>query len=307
MKRDFLTIQDITNEEMQYLLDLALKFKTKKGEMANDLSGKAVALLFQKPSNRTRVSFEIAVWQLGGKCIYLAPQEIDLGKRESVSDVAQTLSRYLDCIVARTYTHADVVELAQHSNAVIINGLSDLFHPCQGVADILTIQEKKGKKNKTLVAYIGDGNNVCHSLLLGCARMGFDINIATPKNYEPVAEVIAFAKKIGQQTGSQIKLLNDPKKAVQGAHVIYSDVWVSMGQEAETKKRKIDFKGFQINKDLVKTADKNYIFMHCLPAHRGLEVTADIIDGPHSVVFDQAENRLHAQKAILSFLLGETK
>ena len=307
MKRDFLTIQDITNEEMQHLLDSALAFKAKKGEMANDLSGKAVALLFQKPSNRTRVSFEIAVWQLGGKCIYLAPQEIDLGKRESVSDVAQTLSRYLDCIVARTYTHTDVVELAKHSSAVIINGLSDLFHPCQGVADILTIQEKMGKKNKALVAYIGDGNNVCHSLMLGCARVGFDMNIATPKKYEPAAKVVAFAKKICQQTGAQIKLTADPQKAVQGANVIYSDVWVSMGQEAETKKRIKDFQGFQINKELVKTADKNYLFMHCLPAHRGLEVTADIIDGPHAVVFDQAENRLHAQKAILSFLLGEKK
>ncbi|MFA6379164.1 MAG: ornithine carbamoyltransferase, partial [Candidatus Omnitrophota bacterium] len=284
-------------------LDLALKFKAKKGEITNDLSGKAVALVFQKPSNRTRVSFEIAVWQLGGKCIYLAPQEIDLGKRESVSDVAQTLSRYLDCIVARTYTHEDVVELAKHSSAVIINGLSDLFHPCQGMADILTIQEKIGKNNKALVTYIGDGNNVCHSLLLGCVRVGYDINIATPKNYEPIADVVTSAKKISQKTGSKISIMHDPKKAVQGAHVIYSDVWVSMGQEAETKKRKLDFKGFQINKDLVKSADKEYLFMHCLPAHRGLEVTADIIDGPHSVVFDQAENRLHAQKAILSFLL----
>ncbi len=305
MKRDFLSLHDITNDEMQYLLDLALKFKTKKGEIASDLSGKAVALLFQKPSNRTRVSFEIAVWQLGGKCIYLAPQEIDLGKRESVSDVAQTLSRYIDCIVARTFTHADVVDLAKHSSAVIINGLSDLFHPCQGVADILTVQEKIGKNKKALVAYIGDGNNVCHSLLLGCARVGFDINIATPKKYEPAADVVKFAKKISGETGSKITITDDPKKAVGGANVIYSDVWVSMGQEAETKKRKLDFKGFQINKNLVKGANKDYLFMHCLPAHRGLEVTADIIDGPHSVVFDQAENRLHAQKAILSFLLGD--
>ena len=307
MKRDFLTIKDITNDEMQYLLDLAIKMKAKKEELTNDLNGKAIALLFQKPSNRTRVSFEIAVWQLGGKCLYLAPQEIDLGKRESVADVAKTLSRYLDCIVARTFTHADVIELAKQSNAVIINGLSDLFHPCQGVADILTIQEKIGKNSKALVAYIGDGNNVCHSLLLGCARVGYDINIATPQKYEPTAEVVNFAKKIGEKTGSKINLMHDPKKAIRDARVIYSDVWVSMGQEAETKKRKRDFKGFQINKDLVRDAHKDYLFMHCLPAHRGLEVTADIIDGPHAVVFDQAENRLHAQKAILSFLLGEKK
>ncbi|MCX5681973.1 MAG: ornithine carbamoyltransferase, partial [Candidatus Omnitrophica bacterium] len=285
----------------------AFEFKASKGKLSDNLAGKAVGLLFQKPSNRTRVSFEIAVWQLGGKCLYLAPQEIDLGKRETVSDVAKTLSRYLDCIVARTFTHADVVELAKCADAVIINGLSDLFHPCQGLADILTIEEKLGEDVKATVAYIGDGNNVCHSLMLGCVKAGYDMSIATPKKYEPDAQIFKIAQKIGKETGSKVTVTNDPKEAVKNAHVVYSDVWVSMGQEAETKKRKKDFKGFQVNKDLVKTANKNYIFMHCLPAHRGLEVTADVIDGLHSVIFDQAENRLHAQKAILSFLLGEHK
>lgn len=307
MKRDFLSLQDVTNDEMRKLLDMAFQFKANKGMLTHDLAGKAVGLLFQKPSNRTRVSFEIAIWQLGGKCLYLAPQEIDLGKRETVSDVAKTLSRYLDCIVARTFTHADVVELAKYADAVIINGLSDLSHPCQGLADILTIEEKLGEDVKATVAYIGDGNNVCHSLMIGCAKAGYDIHIATPKKYEPSAEVLKSAQKIGKETGSKVTTTNDPKQAVKGAHVIYSDVWVSMGQEAETKKRKKDFKGFQVNADLAKGAHKDYIFMHCLPAHRGLEVTADVIDGPHSVVFDQAENRLHAQKAILAFLLGTKK
>lgn len=307
MKRDFLSLQDITNAEMQHLLDMALKFKANKGQLTNDLAGKAVGLLFQKPSNRTRVSFEIAVWQLGGKCLYLSPQEIDLGKRETVSDVAKTLSRYLDCIVARTFTHADVVELAKCADAVIINGLSDLSHPCQGLADILTIKEKLGKDKKAKVAYIGDGNNVCHSLMLGCVKVGYDIHVAAPKKYEPAAQVLKIAQKIGKETGAKVVITNDPKEAVADADVIYSDVWVSMGQESEDKKRKKDFQGFQVNKALVKGARKNYIFMHCLPAHRGLEVTADVIDGPNSVVFDQAENRLHAQKAILSFLLGAKK
>ena len=305
MKRDFLSLQDVTNDEMAKLLGLGFQFKASKGKLSTQLTGKAVALLFQKPSNRTRVSFEIAIWQLGGKCLYLSPQEIDLGKRESVEDVAKTLSRYLDCIVARTFTHADVVALAKHSSAVIINGLSDLFHPCQGLADILTIKEKIGKSTKATVAYIGDGNNVCHSLLLGCMRVGYDMHMATPKKYEPNAEVITIAQGIAKQTGSKIVVSHDPKEAVKNAHVIYSDVWVSMGQEAETAKRKKDFKDFQVNKALVKNAHSDFIFMHCLPAHRGLEVTTDVIDGPHSVVFDQAENRLHAQKAILSFLLGD--
>ncbi len=306
MKRDLLSIQDLSVKEVQNLIDLALDLKNNESKLTNHLHGKAVGLLFQKPSNRTRVSFEIAIWQLGGKCLYLAPQEINLGKRESVSDVAKTLSRYLDCIVARTFSHDDVIDLAKNASATIINGLSDLFHPCQGLADILTIKEKFGT-NKALVSYIGDGNNVCHSLLLACAKIGYNINIATPKGYEANNEILLAAKNIAKETGSQIETYTNPQDAAKNANVLYADVWVSMGQEDENNKRKKDFQGFQINKELAKLAKKDYIFMHCLPAHRDLEVSKEIIDGPNSVVFDQAENRMHIQKAILTFLIGEVK
>ncbi|MDP8264275.1 MAG: ornithine carbamoyltransferase [Candidatus Aceula lacicola] len=305
MKRDLLSLHDLSSNEVAHIIDLAIKLKNSGSKITNHLKNKAVGLLFQKPSNRTRVSCEIAVWQLGGKCLYLAPQEINLGKRESVADVAKTLSRYLDCIVARTFSHTDVVELAENASAVIINGLSDLFHPCQALADILTVKEKFGDEKKVLMSYIGDGNNVCHSLILACARIGYDLNIATPKKYEPSQDILNMAQGIAEETGSKITILNDPEEAVGNADVIYSDVWVSMGQEEEDKKRKKDFKGFQINSDLIKGAQSDYIFMHCLPAHRGMEVSADVIDGPNSVVFDQAENRMHVQKAILTFLLGE--
>lgn len=302
MKRDLLSLHDLNSEEVKKIIDLAIKLKNSGSKITNHLENKAVGLLFQKPSNRTRVSCEIAIWQLGGKCLYLAPQEINLGKRESVSDVAKTLSRYLDCIVARTFSHTDLTKLAENASAVIINGLSDLFHPCQALADVLTVKEKFGDK-KVLLSYIGDGNNVCHSLILACAHMGYDLNIATPKKYEPNQGILDVAQDIAQKTGSQITILNDPAEAVSNADAIYSDVWVSMGQEEEDKKRKKDFKGFQINSELVKRAQSNYIFMHCLPAHRGQEVTEEIIDGEHSIVFDQAENRLHTQKAILLSLL----
>ncbi|MDD3375542.1 MAG: ornithine carbamoyltransferase [Candidatus Omnitrophica bacterium] len=304
MKRDLLSLHDLSSDEIHYIIDLALKLKNSNSKTTDHLKNKAVGLLFQKPSNRTRVSFEIAIWQLGGKCLYLAPQEINLGKRESVSDVAKTLSRYLDCIVARTFSHADVVELAENASAIIINGLSDLFHPCQALADILTVKEKFGNKKKALISYIGDGNNVCNSLILACARVGYDLNIATPKHYAPNQGVLDIAHDIAKKTKSTISIFNNPREAVSNADVIYSDVWVSMGQEEEDKKRKKDFKRFQINANLVKYAQPNYIFMHCLPAHRGMEVSADVIDGPNSVVFDQAENRMHVQKAILTFLLA---
>lgn len=303
MKRDLLSLQDLSFEEIKDILNLAFNFKSQPNKISQELSGKAIGLLFQKPSNRTRVSFEIAIWQLSGKCLYLSPQEIDLGKRESVADVAKTLSRYLDCIVARTFSHNDVVELAKNADAVVINGLSDLFHPCQALADILTIKEKFLQEKSILVSYIGDGNNVCHSLLLACAKIGFDIHIATPKGYEVNQHILSTAQSIAQKKGSQITCSYSPNEAIKNANVIYSDVWVSMGQEDEDRKRKKDFQGFQINANLVKQAKDDYIFMHCLPAHRGLEVSADVIDGPHSVVFDQAENRMHIQKAILAFLL----
>lgn len=299
MKRDFITLENWSTSELEKLLDAAQKLKTSKAKNLTHLRGKALGLIFQKPSNRTRVSFEVGFAQLGGFCIYLGPDEINLGRRESTADVAKTLSRYLDVIVARTFIHQDIVELARHAEIPVINGLSDLEHPCQALADLLTIKEKFKKLKGLTLAYIGDGNNVCHSLLLGCAKMGIHMRVACPKGYEPRSEIVEKAKKFAQAKKAQIIISDDPKKMVKGAQIIYTDVWTSMGQEQEQEKRLKDFLGFQINKQLTRLADPKYIFMHCLPAHRGEEVSADVIDGPHSVVFDQAENRLHAQKAIL--------
>lgn len=305
MKRDFLALIDYSTDEILKLLDSAAELKNLKGTQLDHLKGKSVGLVFQKPSNRTRVSFQVAVWQLGGNCLYLSSKEIDLGKRESTADVARTLSRYLNAIVARTYTHADVLELSRYASVPVINGLSDMSHPCQALADLLTIKEKFGTFKNLTLAYVGDGNNVCNSLLIGSAKVGLNINVASPKKYEPAKDIVAKAKTIAKNTGAKIQIMTAPQDAVKGAHAIYADVFVSMGQEAESKKRLKDLKNYQINAKLMKLADKNHIFLHCLPAHRGQEVTADVIDGPHSLVFDQAENRLHVQKAVLIYLLGK--
>jgi ornithine carbamoyltransferase len=307
MKRDFVTEYDLTPKEINDIFKLTAKLKKQKGKVSAELKGKTIGLIYQKPSLRTRVSFEVGIHQLGGNCIYLGPEEINLGKRETTHDVAQTLSRYLDGIVARVFSHQTVVDLAKHASVPVINGLCDLYHPCQAMTDVYSVLEKFGTlKNKT-IAYIGDGNNVCHSLMLVCAKVGLNMAIATPENYEPNAEILATSQELARKTGAKITVTRDPKEAVKGAHVIYSDVWVSMGQEEETQKRLKDFQGFQINQNLTSWADKKYIFMHCLPAHRGEEVSADVIDSKHSIVFDQAENRLHVQKAILIFLLGKKK
>ncbi|HOW36221.1 MAG TPA: ornithine carbamoyltransferase [Candidatus Omnitrophota bacterium] len=306
-KRDFINVQNLTKEEIQYLFDLTVKLKKNRDQYAQVLKGKSVALIFQKPSNRTRVSFEVGIWQLGGNCIYLGPEEINLGKRESAADVAKTLSRYVDAIVARTFTHQDVIDLAKEASVPVINGLSDLSHPCQALADLFTINEKLNEAKGVTLAYVGDGNNVCNSLIFGCAISGVNIKIATPKGYEPNTAFIKSAQRFSDMSGAAITVTNKPQEAVENADVIYADTWVSMGQEAESKKRFKDFKGFQIDSKLASRAKKNYFFMHCLPAHREQEVTADIIDGPHSIIFDQAENRMHIQKAILVFLLGDMK
>src|SRR3989338_5694884 len=304
MKRDLISLEDFSREEILSLLKMSALLKRDRAFRGDHLRGKAVGLLFQKPSNRTRVSFEVGVFQLGGNCLYLGPDEINLGVRESTADVAKTLSRYLDGIVARTFTHKDIVDLARHASVPVINGLSDMHHPCQALTDIFSIEEKFGKTKGIVLAYVGDGNNnVCHSLLIGCAKMGIHMHIAAPKKYAPDKEVLRLAKAFAQETAGRIFLTHSPKEAVAGADVIYSDVWVSMGQEKEVKKRLKDFKGFQINGNLVKGAKKDFAFMHCLPAHRGQEVTADVIDGSHSIVFDQAGNRLHVQKAIMAFLI----
>ncbi len=306
-KRDFISLKSYTNAELLKLLDNALKLKKSKSRLTADLKGKTIGLIFQKPSNRTRVSFEVGIHQLGGNCIYLGPEEINLGKRETTSDVARTLSRYLDGIVARTFSHKDVVELAQFATVPVINGLTDLSHPCQAMADMLTIREHFGKFKGIKLAYVGDGNNVGRSLMIISAKLGVDMAVAHPKGYGPADIVVKAAQELAKTTKTKITLTGDPTEAVHGAQVIYTDTWVSMGQEKEMAARLKIFENYQINSKLVSKADKKYIFMHCLPAHRGQEVTEEIIDGPHSVIFDQAENRLHAQKAILVHLLGKKK
>ncbi len=304
MKRDLLSLKDLTREEIFKILDLAEKVKKDKSYANDLLAGQSIGLVFQKPSNRTRTSFDVGIYQLGGHCLYLGPDQINLGIRETTSDVAKTLSRYLDGIVSRTFTHQDVADLAKHSTVPVINGLCDLYHPCQGLTDIFSIQEKFGKLEGLTMAYVGDGNNVCHSLMLACAKVGMHLNIATPTGYEPQKELIDLANQYAQDTQSKIVISSDSKKMVKGADVIYSDVWVSMGQEDEATQKLKDFASFQINEELTALAKKDYIFMHCLPAHRGQEVTTEVIDGKNSIIFDQAENRLHTQKAILIFLMS---
>ncbi len=304
MKKDLLSLAECSKNDILMMLDLTDKIKSDKARYACSLKGNSVGLLFQKPSNRTRVSFDVGVFQMGGNCIYLGPNEINLGVRESTQDVAKTLSRYLDLLVARTFAHQDVIELATHASIPVINGLSDLYHPCQALADIFTIREKFSTFENLKLAYIGDGNNVCHSLLLACAHVGLHIHCASPEGYGPREDVLKTANALAAKTKTEVSVSHSPQDAVKDADVIYTDVWVSMGQEGEAQKRLKDLKHFQINNALMRHAEKNHIFMHCLPAHRGQEVSAEVIDGIHSVVFDQAENRMHTQKAVLFSLLG---
>ena len=305
MKRDLIKLLDYSSAEIVSLIDSADSLKKQKGKLRTDLKGKSVALVFQKPSNRTRVSFAVGVYELGGHSLYLGPDEISLGKRESTYDVAKTLSRYVHCIVARVFDNKDIMDLAKYADVPVINALCDLYHPCQALADIQTIREHFGKFKGLTLAYVGDGNNVFHSLMIACVKVGINVRFAGPKGYDPNSEIMKQAQEVAKKNNCIIELGRDPKAAVKGAHVIYSDVWVSMGQEKETARRVKEFKGYQINEVLAKLADKDYIFMHCLPAHRELEVTTGIIDGKHSVIFDQAENRLHAQKAVLLKLLAK--
>jgi ornithine carbamoyltransferase len=301
-KRDFLSIAEHSPEEIASILKLAVQLKKAPDSHSALLKGKSMALIFQKPSNRTRVSFETGICQLGGNTIYLAPDDISLGKREPTADIARTLSRYVCGIVARVFAHKDLVELSQYATVPVINALSDLSHPCQALADILTVQEKFGTLKGLKMAYIGDGNNMTNSLMQACAKVGMDISIASPKGYEPSSDHVKKAQASAHSTGARITLTRDPVEAVKGANVLYTDTWVSMGQEKETAKRLKAFKGYQIDGKLAAKADKDYIFMHCLPAHRGQEVSKEVIDGAHSVIFDEAENRLHIQKAIMVFL-----
>jgi len=305
MKKDLISIKDLSAKEIEGLLILTDELKKKKGKFSKVLSGKTLALIFQKPSNRTRVSFEVGMYQLGGNSIYLAPHEINLGVRESIKDVSKTLSRYVDGIVLRTFEHKNAVDMAQYSAVPVINGLSDFSHPCQALADIYTVKENlKIFKGRTLV-YVGDGNNVCNSLLFACSKVGMNIRVAAPAGFEPDKAVFEEAKKLGEKQKVQVILSNNPVEAVKDADVIYTDVWTSMGQEEEALERKKVFRDFQINKELVSLAKKNVLIMHCLPAHRGEEITDEVIDSPNSIVFDQAENRMHVQKAILIKLLAK--
>ena len=304
--RDFLSLKDYTSEEIIFLLDFAdyLKNKAKKGEPHELLKGKILGLIFQKNSTRTRVSFEVGITQLGGFPMFLSVTDLQIGRGEPICDTARTLSRYLNSIMIRTYSHDDVEELATYASIPIINGLTNALHPCQVLADLQTIREYKGHNLKSLkLTYIGDGNNIAHSLMIGGAKMGMEIVIASPDGYEPKENWIQVAKNIAKDTGGKIIVTSDIDIASSQADVLYTDVWASMGQEEEIVERKKHLIQYQINERILKKASKDVIVMHCLPAHRGEEIAEDIIEGKHSVIFDEAENRLHSQKAILANLL----
>ncbi|MED4202540.1 ornithine carbamoyltransferase [Neobacillus mesonae] len=307
-QKDFLQLADFTSEEVHYLLETAqeMKAQQKQGIPHPHLSGKVLGMIFEKSSTRTRVSFEVGMLQLGGHAIFLSSKDIQLGRGESISDTAKVLSRYVDGIMIRTFSHESVEELAEHATVPVINGLTDLQHPTQVLADLLTILEHKGKLSGLKLSYIGDGNNnMAHSLMEGAVKVGMDISIASPPGYLPNGNITETAIAAGKETGACVVITNDPVEAIKDADVVVTDVWTSMGQEEETAKRLKDFAAYQVNEELCQHAKADYLFLHCLPAHRGEEVTAEIIDGPHSVVFDEAENRLHAQKAILKILLSK--
>ncbi|MDQ0816486.1 ornithine carbamoyltransferase [Bacillus pumilus] len=299
--KDFLSLKDFSINDIAYLIEKAEEMK--QNPYQDLFKGKTLAMIFEKSSTRTRVSFEAGMTQLGGHALFLSSNDLQIGRGETISDTAQVLSGYVDGIMIRTFEHEKVEELAQYASIPVINGLTDYSHPCQALADLLTIKEVKGTLKGIKVAYIGDGNNVAHSLMVGCAQLGCDIAVASPEGYEPLQEVIDTAREFAKQSGAEVIVTTDPVAAVQDADVIYSDVFTSMGQEAETEKRLAEFKEYQVNDELMSYAAKDYIFLHCLPAHRGEEVTADIIDGPHSKVFQQAENRLHVQKALIKELM----
>jgi len=303
LKRDIISVLDM-KDDFEKILASAARMKKelkapKKGQKHKPLEGKVLGMVFEKPSLRTRVSFEVGMTQLGGHALYIGPDEVQIGKRESVSDVANVLSRYVDVIIYRAFSNQIMRELAKCASVPVVNGLDDMEHPCQCAADLLTVMEKKRKLAGLRLVYVGDGNNVCNSLLLGCAITGMNMRAATPKDFKPNAEILVKAQEIAKGKGCTLEVMSNPFQAAEGADVLYTDTWVSMGQEGEKAQREKIFLPYQVNDKLAERANKDFIFLHCLPAHRGLEVAAEVIDGPHSVVFDQAENRVHAQKAIL--------
>lgn len=304
--KDFISIHDCSAEEIEQLLNLAIKLKAeqKSGIPHPVLKGKTLGMIFTKSSTRTRVSFEVGMTQLGGYPLFLSSSDIQLGRGETIYDTANVLSRYLDGIMIRTFAHQDVLDLAKYADIPVINALTDLLHPCQVMADLLTAYEHKGKLKGLKMAYVGDGNNMAHSLMYGCAKVGMDIAVATPAGYTCDEEVVSNAKSDAAKSGSSVIITQDPAEAVKNADIIYSDTWVSMGQEKEKEERIKIFKPYQVNRALFDMAKPDAIFMHCLPAYRGFEVTEDVIDSPNSVIFDEAENRLHAQKAVMATLMA---
>ncbi|WP_407408131.1 ornithine carbamoyltransferase [Peribacillus sp.] len=304
--KDFLTMKETTSKEITALLELAqnIKAKLQAGEEYKPLAGKTLGMIFEKSSTRTRVSFEVGMLQLGGHALFLSSNDLQIGRGEPISDTAKVLSEYLDGIMIRTFGHEKIMELADHATIPVINGLTDLAHPSQVMADFLTIIELKGKLKGLKMSYIGDGNNVANSLMVGCAKMGMNFSIGCPEGYKPDEEIVAYAKEVAAENNCEVTVTTSAVEAIKDADIVYSDVWTSMGQEIENSIRLEAFKGYQINGELVKHAKNDYLFMHCLPAHREEEVTAEVIDGPNSVVFHQAGNRLHAQKAVLVDLLS---
>lgn len=305
IQEDFLSLKDYSTDEIMDLLNLAIELKKPENKYLPLLKGKVLGMIFEKSSTRTRVSFEAGMLQLGGNAMFLSSQDTQIGRGETIPDTARVLSGYLDGLMIRTFHQSVVQELADFSSIPVINGLTDDYHPCQVLADLMTILEHFGTLKGKKMAYIGDGNNMANSLMIGAAKVGMDISVASPAAYAPTPEMVALAKDIAQYTGSNIEITESPEQAVAGSDVIYTDVWASMGQEQETIERLQHFQGFQVNEELVKHANEDYIFMHCLPAHREEEVTTAILEGPNSVIFQEAENRLHAQKAVLVALMGD--
>jgi len=299
------SLKDLTREEIEQILKTSelLKLQLLRGQEHPMLKGKTLAMIFEKPSTRTRVSLEVGMWQLGGYALYLSASDLQLGRGETIADTAAVLSRYVNGIMARVFAHQTILDLVKYSRVPVINGLSDLTHPCQGLADLFTIYEKRGRLSGLRLAYVGDGNNVAHSLLYGCSKVGMNISLGCPKGYEPNPKVVSEAKREGRRSGCEVNVTNDPREAVERADIIYTDVWASMGQEKEHGERVKIFKPYQVNARLVKTAKEDFIFMHCLPAHRGEEVTDEVADSENSVILDQAENRLHTQKALMALMM----
>jgi ornithine carbamoyltransferase len=303
--RDFLRVNDWPAEDLLSVLDLAdrLKVRQREGVEHRHLEGRTLGMIFQKPSTRTRVSFEVGMFQLGGAALYLAAGDLQLGRGETIKDTARVLSRYLDGIMIRTFAQADVDELAEHADIPVINGLTDEFHPCQALADVMTIRERLGGFDGIRVAYLGDGNNVCHSLMVACGKLGMSVVAATPEGYDPSPEIVGWARDAAETSGGSVELVRDPRAAAQGADVLYTDVWTSMGQEDEHARRLQDLEAYRIDDTLVSLASERAVVLHCLPAHYGEEITEEVLYGPRSAVWDQAENRLHAQKALMALII----